>query len=96
MAACKVRSLAPVNPFAASSLFTLLEMVDGDLGVTFLPQMAVGSALLRQTRIKTTSLPQGGHRDIALIWRKSSGRHKEFRQLGQLIREAADPDDGNQ
>ncbi|MDJ0928553.1 MAG: LysR substrate-binding domain-containing protein [Gammaproteobacteria bacterium] len=89
MAACKVRNLAPVNPFAATSLFTLLEMVDSDLGVTFLPQMAVGSALLRQTHIQTAALPRGGHRDIALIWRKSSGRQKEFRQLGQLIRDTA-------
>ena len=91
MAACRVRKLEAVNRFAASSLLTLLAMVDGDLGVTFLPEMAVGSALLKQTRIRTWPLKHGGHRDIALAWRHNSAREAEFRDLGTKITELAAP-----
>lgn len=91
MAACRVQQLEAVNSFAASSLLTLLAMVDGDLGVTFLPEMAVGSALLKQTRIRTWPLKRGGHREIALAWRHNSSREDEFRELGERIRELAAP-----
>lgn len=90
LAACSLRNLEPVNRFAASSLFTLLEMVDADLGVTFLPAMAEGSALLERTRIRTWPLDPPGHRDIALAWRRGSERDAEFRALGHLVSEAAE------
>lgn len=38
----------------ASSLLTLIEMVDADLGITFLPEMARRSTLLRQHDPDTT------------------------------------------
>lgn len=88
LAACSLRNLEPINRFAASSLFTLLEMVDADLGVTFLPEMAVGSALLEQTRIRTWPLDPPSHREIALAWRRDSDREAEFRAIGALISEA--------
>jgi LysR family hydrogen peroxide-inducible transcriptional activator len=91
MAACRVKSLDAVNAFAASSLLTLLAMVDGDLGVTFLPEMAVGSALLKQTRIRTWPLKQGGHREIALVWRHGSARDGEFREFGERLLAIAAP-----
>ena len=52
LAACKIRNSEKVSRFAASSLLTLVEMVDADLGITFLPEMARGSSLLRNTRVR--------------------------------------------
>jgi LysR family hydrogen peroxide-inducible transcriptional activator len=89
LAACKLRNLDAVNRFAASSLYTLLEMVANDLGVTFIPEMAVGSALLKQTRIGTWPLAKGSYREIGLGWRKSTARAAEFGMLAELIRAAA-------
>ncbi|MBW7931226.1 MAG: LysR family transcriptional regulator [Gammaproteobacteria bacterium] len=86
LSACRLRNRAKLSPFAASSLLTLLEMVDSDLGITFVPEMAVGSTLLKQTRIRTWPLPGEGSREIALCWRTGSTRSAEFRQLGELIR----------
>jgi len=83
--ACKLRNLDAVNRFSASSLYTLLEMVDNDLGVTFLPEMALGSSLLQQTRIRTWPMPRSSYREIALGWRKGSARLEEFSELGRLI-----------
>jgi len=86
LSACRLRNRTKLSGFAASSLHTLLEMVDGDLGVTFVPAMAVGSGLLKHTAIRTWPLRDDSFREIALAWRQSSARGKEFRQLGEIIR----------
>jgi LysR family hydrogen peroxide-inducible transcriptional activator len=88
LSACRIRDRGRLGPFAASSLHTLLEMVDGDLGVTFVPEMAAGSGLLRHTRVKTWPIREEAYRDIALAWRASSARAAEFRQLGGILRAA--------
>ena len=85
IAACRLKSTEKVSPFAASSLLTLIEMVDADLGITFLPEMAEGSALLRGTRVETHPLPERSYREIGLAWRQGSTRGAEFRQLGDLL-----------
>jgi LysR family hydrogen peroxide-inducible transcriptional activator len=89
IAACRLKDQHKLSPFAASSLLTLVEMVDADLGVTFLPEMAEGSALLQGTRVKTWPLKERSHREIALAWRKGSGRAEAFQALGGAIRELA-------
>lgn len=89
LAACRLRDPEKLSRFSASSLPTLLQMVDGDLGVTFLPEMAEGSALLASTRIRTYPLPESSYRDIGLAWRKGSARAAEFRALGEVLRAAA-------
>ena len=91
LAACRVHNLNVVNRFAASSLLTLIEMVDADLGVTFVPEMALGSTLLKRTRVKTWPLPERSHRNVALGWRKSTARAEEFGLLADLISETARP-----
>jgi LysR family hydrogen peroxide-inducible transcriptional activator len=88
LAACQLRNQEVVNRFAASSLFTLLEMVDSDLGFTFVPEMAVGSLILSQTRIKLQPLVGDNYREIVLAWRKGTARSEEFRTLGNLVQKA--------
>ena len=86
LAACRIRNTEKVARFAASSLLTLVEMVDADLGITFLPEMARGSALLKNTRVRLHPMDERSYREIGLVWRKGSGRIGEFRQLGEFIR----------
>lgn len=85
LAACRIRQQAKVSRFAASSLLTLVQMVEADLGITYLPAMAEGSALLRDTRVRTYPLDKGAYRDIGLVWRKGSARGEAFRTLGEHI-----------
>ena len=85
--ACKLRDTTKTSRFSASSLLTLIEMVDADLGVTFLPEMAEGSALLQNTKVRTYPLGDKSARTIALIWRRGSARAEEFRTLGKFIAE---------
>ncbi|MGI9249517.1 MAG: hydrogen peroxide-inducible genes activator [Woeseiaceae bacterium] len=85
LAACKIRNTQKVGRFGASSLLTLIEMVDADLGVTFLPEMARGSSLLRNTRVKLHSMGERSFRTVGLVWRKGSRRIDEFRLLGEFF-----------
>jgi len=87
LSACKIRNVDKVSPISANSLLTLIEMVDADLGVTYLPEMALGSWLLKNTRVKTAPLKSAPEREIGLVWRKGSARGSEFRELGAFIRD---------
>jgi len=86
LSACKIRNMNKVSHFAASSLLTLIEMVEADLGVTYLPEMAKDSPMLKNTNIKTQAMPKNSHREIGLIWRKGSARGEEFKMLGEFIK----------
>jgi LysR family hydrogen peroxide-inducible transcriptional activator len=86
LAACKIRNTQKVQLFAASSVLTLIEMIDADLGITFLPQMASGSSLLRNTHVKLQPLSESSYRTIGLAWRKGSGRTEEFGMLGEFLK----------
>lgn len=86
LSACSIKNADKVSHITATSLLTLVQMVDADLGVTYLPEMAIGSSLLRNTRIKTTALDSESYRDIGLVWRKASTRSEEFELLGRFIK----------
>lgn len=86
LAACKIRNTQKVSRFGASSLLTLIEMVDADLGVTFLPEMARGSSLLRNTRVQLHAMDERSYRTVGMVWRKGSRRAEEFRLLGEFFR----------
>jgi len=85
LAACRIRQQVKVSRFAASTLLTLVQMVEADLGITYLPAMAEGSALLRETRVRTYPLDKRAYRDIGLVWRKGSARGEAFCTLGEHI-----------
>lgn len=88
LAACRLSNNEKISRFSATSLNTLVQMVDSDLGITYLPQMAVGTPLLRGTRVKAFPLPaRSVYREIGLAWRSGSRRRAEFELLGQFIRE---------
>lgn len=86
ISACRLRKPEKVSQFSASSPLTLIEMVDADLGITFLPEMAIDSPLLKNTRIKTWPLSDRSYREIGLVWRKGSARNEEFALLGEFIK----------
>lgn len=89
LSACRIKDSAKIRRFAASSLLTLVEMVDADLGITFLPGMASNSLILRNTRVRMQPIEKNSSRTIGLAWRKGSGRVDEFRMLGDFLVEHA-------
>jgi LysR family hydrogen peroxide-inducible transcriptional activator len=87
LAACKIRNTEKIRRFGASSLLTLIEMIDADLGISFLPEMARGSSLLRNTRVRLHPLSDKSYRNIGMAWRKGSRRVDEFHLLGEFFRD---------
>ena len=82
LGACKINDRSKLYPFEANSLNTLVQMVDAQRGVTFLPQMVVNSSILHGTDlVARRAEPNGIHRKITLVWRKS---HKSVDTLNNL------------
>lgn len=86
LSACNIKNADKVSSITATSLLTLVQMVDADLGITYLPEMAVKSPLLRNTKIKTIAMDASSYRQIGLVWRKASTRSDEFAMLGDFIK----------
>ena len=88
VSACQLADSAKVNPFTATSLHTLVQMVNGKLGTTFLPQMAIDAGILNNTDLDVIQPPgEAPYRDIGLVWRQTSSRISTFRTLGLAIQD---------
>lgn len=87
LSACHIQDLDKVSRFSASSLLTLVQMLDADVGISYLPKMVVNSPLLAGTNVKLWSLKEKSMREIGLAWRRGSAREQEFQQLGEFIQE---------
>src|SRR5262249_53973825 len=90
LAACRLADRRLTEGFEATSLPTLVQMVDNGLGTTLLPRLAVDAGLLLGTNLVTR--PLLGHeaaRKIGLVWRRGTGRRNEFRLLAKELMERA-------
>ncbi|WP_020395047.1 LysR substrate-binding domain-containing protein [Thiolinea disciformis] len=88
LSACHLQDVEKISRFEASSLLTLVQMLDADLGISYLPEMVVGSPLLAGTEVKLWPLAERSFREIGLAWRRGSAREQEFQQLGKAIQNA--------
>jgi LysR family hydrogen peroxide-inducible transcriptional activator len=82
-------SVAPqaAKEHEATSLLTLIGMVDYGLGVALIPALALASGLADSPRLQIRELaPPAPRRTIALVARSSSARHAEMRALADAIR----------
>jgi LysR family hydrogen peroxide-inducible transcriptional activator len=92
LTACHRANRRVSERFEATSLPTLVHMVDNGLGITLLPTLAVDAGLLTGTNLVTRPLfPNNSSRRIGLIWRRGTGRRNEFRLLAKEIAERAKP-----
>ena len=85
LAACRTDAPRPLDAFEATSLHTLVQMVDNGLGTTLLPQLAIDAGILKGMNLMATPLAAAPPRQIALAWRKGTGRAPEFRLLAEKI-----------
>lgn len=86
LSACGLR-VSGDEQHAATSLHTLVQMVDNGLGLTLVPQLAVKAGLLQGTGLVTRPVVMGqGYRDIALLWRKGAARGPELQLLAKELR----------
>jgi len=91
--ACHLADRNARESFEATSLATLVQMVDNGLGMTLLPTLAVDAGLLRGTNLVTRPmLGDVPARRIGLVWRRGTGRRNEFRLLAKELAERTKPD----
>ena len=85
--ACRRSELVSHNGIEATSLLTLVQMVESGLGIALLPEMAVQSGLLSNTQLiaRPLAVPTP-KRKIALIARPSTARIEEFNALVKVIK----------
>jgi LysR family transcriptional regulator, hydrogen peroxide-inducible genes activator len=87
---CNMQSRPPREVLEASSLSTLVQMVGAGIGVTLIPEMAVGvetrSASVSVARFKD---PQPS-RTIGMVWRKTSPLARQLMQISEVVCLSAD------
>jgi len=86
IAACGHRSANAESRIEATSLNTLVQMVEGGLGVTLLPELALKAGVLKGTRlIARPFAPHVPSRRIALVGRPGSARRRDFDLLADFV-----------
>ena len=87
LAACNRPELRASATMIGTSLHTLVQMVDNDLGLTMLPEMALEAGILGGTDVVARPLrSKSAIREIALVWRKNSPRTEEFKLLAEELK----------
>jgi LysR family hydrogen peroxide-inducible transcriptional activator len=80
LAGCRLKNHKTIHTFGANSLQMLLQMVENDLGVTLIPDMAQTG--LQSDRIATTPLDADlFYRDIGFGWRKGHSRESLLQEF---------------
>lgn len=86
LAACGLGDRGERGPFEATSLHTLVQMVDNGMGVTLLPRLAIDGGILEGTGLVVRPLAAPGNaRRIGLAWRHGTRRADEFRLLADML-----------
>ena len=92
LSACRLnppRASTGEEPFAATSLPTLVQMVGAGLGVTLLPRMAVSAGLAAAAQLAIRPIDaENPAREIVVAWRAGSNRAAEGRLLAEVLKGA--------
>ena len=76
----------------ATSLLTLVQMIESGFGIGLVPEMAIAGGLVRSPRLVTRSLPRPPpRRTIALVARRTSARLADLRALAEIIQQTGKP-----
>ena len=89
LAACGRPELRTEATMLGTSLHTVVQMVDNGLGLTLLPEMAIRAGILDGTGVHAHRLRAPyARRTIALVWRRTSPRERDFRLLAGVLADA--------
>lgn len=86
LAACDRKSTPNASGLEATSLLTLVQMVESGLGLALVPELALRSGLLNQTGLIARPLaPPAPRRTIALVARHTTARGAELDALAEFL-----------
>ncbi|HRC59199.1 MAG TPA: LysR substrate-binding domain-containing protein [Kofleriaceae bacterium] len=87
LAVCQLAGVGERDGFRATSLETLRNMVAAGAGVTLLPMLAVRPPVAESSAIALRAFRDPApHRDIALVWRRTSVFRDMLPEIAQLLR----------
>lgn len=90
MSFCNIPTVLSKDGLDASSLSTLVQMVSSGIGVTLIPEMALGV----ETKGASVAISRFEHktprRTIGMIWRRSSPLSKQLTDISEDVRQAGD------
>lgn len=87
LSACRLVEQTKINPFAATSIATLLQMTIHHKGLTFLPEMAINKGVAGNSYLSVSRLKGAPSRDVAMLERPGSLRSATFDLFAQMLRE---------
>lgn len=83
---CKMSTPRPRDLMEASSLSTLVQMVGAGIGVTLIPEMAIGTEA-RTPAVSIARLQEPRPtRTIGLVWRKTNPLGRQFVKLAAILK----------
>lgn len=85
VSACGLAHKAQVSSLTASSLYTLVSLVNSQMGYTFLPAMALQHGILNGTNVEALAVTNDAFREIGLVWRNGTTRVQLFRRIATLL-----------
>lgn len=93
LSACQLPTTAQRTSVQGTSLYTLIEMVAGGLGITLIPGMAINSDMVSHADISIKPLVSKTNkpmRELGLVWRSSYKRLETIEQLSHYFSSALD------
>ncbi len=89
LAYCTMRAARPWEGLDGSSLSTLVQMVGAGMGVTLLPQMAIGVEA-RAADVDIVRFAGGApSRTVGMVWRKTNPLATQFAQIAKVVQHSA-------
>ncbi|MEC7690275.1 MAG: LysR substrate-binding domain-containing protein [Pseudomonadota bacterium] len=85
VSACNLQHREQVSSLAASSLYTLVQLVNSKLGYTFMPELALNQNIIKNTELKALPAEDNAYREIGLVWRSGTTRMRLFRRIGEVL-----------
>lgn len=84
---CSSNAVLPRNLMEGSSLTTLVQMVGAGIGITLIPEMAVGVEV-RSASVSIAHLPEPRpKRTIGMVWRRTNPLLEQLVQIADIVRE---------
>ncbi len=86
LSACAHGTRAGTGDIEATSLLTLVQMVESGIGLALIPELALKGGLLTNTQLLARPLePPVPKRSVALVARTSSARHADVETLAGIV-----------
>ncbi|WP_111979966.1 hydrogen peroxide-inducible genes activator [Algibacillus agarilyticus] len=89
ISACQLHNSNKIHPFSATSVHTLIQMMQQGIGASYLPKMAIDNDILKNTDLVCRPLAGSAYREIGIVWRPTTARLKTFMEIGELIKQLA-------